>query len=201
MGIVVGISLIFCIQAAIHVISYQLPADGRHIWFSNMPGRRTVFSQITTYCLTPKTWVYKLEFRCSHVNELRYTLFFIYFQLMTAIFDFQITQTSDSFPISFSVLLDPENLGIAIRRVFLSCLQGEIWILPPWRLPSWNSHFRWDRAMFYWMAELQKHRYKFWNCVPIMSAGWDVGTSGLEAAILDLPLPVWLESIPVSLIG
>ena len=46
---------------------------------------------------------------------MRYTLLSINFRLMAAIFDFQHTQTSDSVPISLSVLPDPENMGIAME--------------------------------------------------------------------------------------
>ena len=45
---------------------------------------------------------------------------------MAAIFDFRHTQTSDSIPISLSVLPDPENMGIADGIVLLSWLKAEI---------------------------------------------------------------------------
>ena len=38
---------------------------------------------------------------------------------MAAIFDLQHTQTLDSIPTSFFVLLDPDNMGIAVGIVFL----------------------------------------------------------------------------------
>ena len=45
---------------------------------------------------------------------------------MTAIFDFRQTRTSDSIPISLSVLLNPENMGIAVGISLLSCIEAEI---------------------------------------------------------------------------
>ena len=45
-----------------------------------------------------------------------------YFRLMAASFDFRHTQTSDSIPTSLSVLLHPENMGIAVGISFLSCI-------------------------------------------------------------------------------
>ena len=39
-----------------------------------------------------------------------------------------------------------------------------------------------------------------WKFVAISPASGDIGTSGLEATILDLPLPVWSDSICTNLI-
>ena len=48
---------------------------------------------------------------------------------MAAIFDFRDTQTSDSLPISFSVLPDPENVGIAVGISLLSGIQAENYVI------------------------------------------------------------------------
>jgi len=37
MGIAVGISLLSCIRTEIHVFSYLLPVNGRHLWFTTYP--------------------------------------------------------------------------------------------------------------------------------------------------------------------
>ena len=92
----------------------------------------------------PKTWVKKLEVCCDHEHELRHTWFSIYFRSIAAIFDLQ---TSDSIPTSLPELPDPKNIGIAVVYRHLSCLQGEISIVPFWRPLSWTVHFRLDRAM------------------------------------------------------
>jgi len=36
-GVAVGISLLSCIRAGIHVISYLLPVNGRHRWLTTCP--------------------------------------------------------------------------------------------------------------------------------------------------------------------
>ena len=50
----------------------------------------------------------------------------IYFRLMAAIFDSQHTQTSDSIPMCLSVLLDPENMGVAVEISLQSSVQAEM---------------------------------------------------------------------------
>ena len=52
-----------------------------------------------------------VKFLCCHVYELRYTLYPMYFRLMTAVFDFRHTQMSDSIPTSVSVFSDSENMS------------------------------------------------------------------------------------------
>ena len=44
--------------------------------------------------------------------------------------------------------------------------------------------------MFLRVAWPRKHGYSHWNSVPMLSTGWDMGTSGLKEAILDFILPV-----------
>ena len=118
----------------------------------------------------------------------------INFRWMSAIFDAQYTQeASGSIPNSLSVLPDSKNIGIAVGIVFPSCSRGEISILPIWMPPSWISYFRLGHAMSLIVlldSWTSKHRYSLWKCVAIMSTVWDMGTSSLEAAILDFPLPV-----------
>ena len=46
--------------------------------------------------------------------------------VMAVIFDFQHTQTSDSIPVSLPVLLDPENMDLAVVISLLSCVEVEI---------------------------------------------------------------------------
>ena len=50
----------------------------------------------------------------------------MYFQLMAAIFDLPVTPTSESIHNSFTVLLDPENVGVAFGISLLSYTQAEI---------------------------------------------------------------------------
>ena len=45
---------------------------------------------------------------------------------MAAIFDFQITLTSESIYSSPTVLVDPENVGVAVEIPLLSHIQAEI---------------------------------------------------------------------------
>ena len=53
----------------------------------------------------------------------------LHFRLVTAIFDFQHTQTSDSITICLSVFLDPENTSIAIEISLLLCVRAEIYVI------------------------------------------------------------------------
>jgi len=53
----------------------------------------------------------------------------MYFWLMVAIFDLLVTLTSESISINRSVLLDPENVGVAVRISSLSCLQAQIFVI------------------------------------------------------------------------
>ena len=54
------------------------------------------------------------------INVTLTSLTAIYLQLMAAIFDLQHTQTSDSILTGFSMLPDPENMGIAVGISVLS---------------------------------------------------------------------------------
>jgi len=47
---------------------------------------------------------------------------------MAAIFDLLVTVTLESIRISYSVLLDPENVVVAIGISLLSCLEAEIFV-------------------------------------------------------------------------
>ena len=48
---------------------------------------------------------------------------------MAAIFDLPVTPTSKILYISSSVLLDPENVGVAVGISLLSCIQAEIFVM------------------------------------------------------------------------
>ena len=51
----------------------------------------------------------------------------MYFQIMAAILDLPVTPTSESIYNSSTVLLDPENVGVAAGISLLSCIQAEIY--------------------------------------------------------------------------
>ena len=48
---------------------------------------------------------------------------------MVAISDFRHAQTLDSITTNFSVLPDPENMGIAVEISLLSCMEAEIYVM------------------------------------------------------------------------
>ena len=50
----------------------------------------------------------------------------MYFRLMAAIFDLPVTPTSESTYDSSTMLLDPENMGVADGISLLSYIQAEI---------------------------------------------------------------------------
>jgi len=65
-----------------------------------------------------------------------------------------------------------------------------------YRPPSWLlAHVRQCLEQSSRVALHRKHRYSRWNFVAISSRSWYIGISGLEAAILNFPLPVWSDSI------
>ena len=93
----------------------------------NIPLHRAVISILSLHCLTRKTWVQPLEFRFNHVYELRYRTVHLYFRLMAAIFDLPVTPTSASIHTSITVLLDPENVGVAVGVLLLFHIEAEIY--------------------------------------------------------------------------
>ena len=50
----------------------------------------------------------------------------MHFRLMAAIFDLPVTPTSENIYNSSTVLLDPENVGVAVGISLLSFLEAEI---------------------------------------------------------------------------
>ena len=50
----------------------------------------------------------------------------MYFRLMAVIFDLPVTPTSESIYNSSTVLLDPENVGVAAGVSLLSHIQAEV---------------------------------------------------------------------------
>ena len=50
----------------------------------------------------------------------------MYLRLMAAIFDLQVTPTAESIYNSSTMLLDPENVGVAVGISLLSHTQAEI---------------------------------------------------------------------------
>ena len=55
----------------------------------------------------------------------------MYFRLMAAIFDLPVTPTKESIYNSSTVLLDPENVGVAAGISLLSHIQAEIYNIAP----------------------------------------------------------------------
>jgi len=56
-------------------------------------------------------------------------LFYIHFRLQAAIFDIPLTLTYDSLRTRAVMLLDPENICIAVGILLLSCIQAEIYVI------------------------------------------------------------------------
>ena len=48
---------------------------------------------------------------------------------MATIFDLTVIPTSESIDISFAVLLDPENVGVAVGISLLSHIRAEIYVI------------------------------------------------------------------------
>ena len=65
----------------------------------------------------------------------------MYFRLMVAIFDLLVTPTSKSIYSNSTVLLDPENVGVAAGISLLSCIQTELYDIA-YVLPVNGGHLR-----------------------------------------------------------
>ena len=89
-----------------------------------------------------RPWKHGLETCCYLAYKLRYTLCHIYFRLQATIFYFCLTLWSNRVLISPFVLLDSENIGIAIVIWLLSCILAEIRATAFWKPPFWISYFR-----------------------------------------------------------
>jgi len=48
---------------------------------------------------------------------------------MAAIIDIQQTLTKDCIPSSLSMVPDPENMGVAVGILLLSCIRAEIYVM------------------------------------------------------------------------
>ena len=53
----------------------------------------------------------------------------MYFRLMAAIFDLPVTPTSERSHSKHRVLLDPENVEVAVGASLLSCIPAEIFVI------------------------------------------------------------------------
>jgi hypothetical protein len=63
------------------------------------------------------------ESRCYPIyHRLRFTLLHLYFKFKAAMFDLPVTPMSESIQTILIVLLDPENVGLAVGASLLSCI-------------------------------------------------------------------------------
>ena len=72
------------------------------------------------------------------INKLRYTTLHMYFRLMAAIFDLPVTPTLETVHTSTTMLLDPENVRVAVEILLLATtqdLQSELRVFPVSRPP------------------------------------------------------------------
>ena len=98
-------------------------------------------------------WLQKQEysrwnfFAIMYMSWDKYTSFPMYFRLVVAIFDFRHTMKSASILTTFFVLPDPENMGIAVGILLLSCIRAEIRVTTSFLPPSWISGFRFHLAV------------------------------------------------------
>jgi hypothetical protein len=71
---------------------------------------------------------------------------------MAAIFDFPHIHTSHSIRTSLLVLLDPENMGVAVVISLISCVSAEIYVTAFLEQPSWISDFR--LLTYFWLLSV-----------------------------------------------
>jgi len=93
----------------IYIIPYLLSGYRPLSLISHSPRHTAVFRSVQSCCLTAKTQVKPLEFRCYLAIKLRYVLFYISFRLQAAIFHILLTLTQLSVQTSPTVFLDLKN--------------------------------------------------------------------------------------------
>ena len=64
-----------------------------------------------------------------HTSCIQAEIFVMYFRLMAAIFELSVTLSSQSIHISPSVLLNTENVEVAVGISLLSCIRAEIFVI------------------------------------------------------------------------
>jgi len=70
----------------------------------------------------------------------------MYIRFMAAIFALRHTQTSDIIATSISMFPDPENMGVTVGMVMLSCILAEISVITLFQ-PFCISDFRYNMAV------------------------------------------------------
>jgi hypothetical protein len=117
----------------------------------------------------------------------------MYFRLMAAIFDVQVTPTSESIYSSPTVLVDPENVGVAAEISLLSHTQAEIYD-NAYVLPVNGGHLGFtsllDVGEYSHICLRVSGFEKFWAAAENLSLSRSIhdilNISGLTAAILYL---------------
>ena len=133
----------------------------------------------------------------------------LHLRFSSANFDSQVASTSKLIHTSLTVLLDPENVGVAFGILLLSCLKAEIYVMV-YAFPVYGGHLwfitsrrscyfqqHWKHGWHVQRVECpRKFRGCHWNVDDTLSAS-QVNvqcTSDLAAAVLDLSLPVTSDS-------
>ena len=127
-------------------------------------------------------------------------------KLICTIIDSSQIHTASSLRSSLVVLPNSKNMGIAVEMSLLSCIQAEMYAIPYLR-PVMAANF--DSSQIHKSGSFAQRSRRVarlqnmainncWKFVAISPGSGDIDTSGLEAAILDSPHPVWSESALVS---
>ena len=111
--------------------------------------------------------------------------------------DLPFTPTSEIIYISSSVLLDPENVRVAIGISLLSCIKAEIFVIA-YVLTVYGSHLwftshrdvRIHLHLSQRVAGPRKCVSSRWNFVAILDTSWVIRIWSLQATILGFPLSV-----------
>jgi len=120
MGLAVTISLLSFILAEIYVISYLLPVNGRHLWFTTCPG-----TEQHRYVLLCMLWYWKRVIAVEIVLLSR-ILAEIRVITLAVILDCWLPVSSESVINSSIEKFDRENMGVAVGILFLASLEAEI---------------------------------------------------------------------------
>jgi len=107
-----------CIRAEICVISYLLPVNGRHRWFTTYPN-----TEQHHYFLLRVLWHWK---RWNCVAIMYYSCDTCNYIISAAIMDFWLPVSSGSVTYGTIEMFDPENMEVAVGILFTAILEAEI---------------------------------------------------------------------------
>ena len=105
--------------AELYVSVFVLPVCAEHLDLTVTPTTENIFTSLTVL-LDPENVGIVVKISLLSFIQMRYSLLHVYFRLMAAIFDLPVTATSHIIYTSPKVLMDAQNVGVAVGIALLS---------------------------------------------------------------------------------